>query len=366
MPMSPRERMRRGAGSLCRALVAGGLSATVSCSSSAMTAPAAVSQEVPEDAPQAEKSATPIAAVSPPQAVLSPAPGVTTVEMIGPGPSPGRATIFSVRMEGGALGFGDVQASLGGKQAALWASDVERRSITLLAPVSIEETRPQLSLRVMGVLDDGSPFELERTFPVLPVEYASSKLRVGRQFLRPSARQRRRAKREQAEVHEVLRRRSPAFPMKGPFLRPTETKETSPFGTRRVLNGKQKSRHLGWDLDGAVGDPVRATQGGQVVLAAEHFYSGGTVILDHGQGLFSLYFHLSAFDVKLGDRIPRGERIGRVGKSGRVTGPHLHFAVKIDDVYVDPRALLDLPWSEIVSPSEESAEREASSVREDR
>lgn len=304
--------------------------------------------------------------MSPAPTEPAPSPGVTTLEAVGPGPSPGRAAVFSLRIEGGSLAFGDVTASLAGKRAAVWASDVERRTLFLLAPVAIEEPRSQLSLRVLGVLDDGSPFELERIFPVVPLEYASSKLRVGRQFLRPSPRQRRRAKREQQQVHAVLRRRSPAIPMEGPFLRPTETQETSPFGTRRVLNGKQKSRHLGWDLDGDVGDPVRATQGGQVVLADEHFYSGGTVILDHGQGLFSLYFHLSAFEVKPGQTISRGATLGRVGKTGRVTGPHLHFSMKIDDVYVDPHALLDLPWSTLLGPAAGRIERDGASVREDR
>ncbi|MFZ9888284.1 MAG: M23 family metallopeptidase [Myxococcota bacterium] len=299
-------------------------------------------------------------------AVSAPLPGVTTLEPMGAGPSPGQAAVFSLRIDGGSVGFRGVQAMLSGKRAVVWARDVDRRTLILLVPVPIEEKRAVLSLLVTGTLDDGSPFELQRDVPVVPIEYPSSKLRVGRQFLRPGARDRRRAKREQKQVHDLLQRRSPTQTWAGPFQRPTQTPETSPFGTRRVLNGRQKSRHLGWDLDGDVGDLVAATQDGQVVLAAEHFYSGGTVIIDHGQGFFSLYFHLSAIDVAAGDRIPRGHTIGRVGKTGRVTGPHLHFALKIDDVSIDPTALLELPWSELIDAPGAIVEGDNASVGQHR
>jgi murein DD-endopeptidase MepM/ murein hydrolase activator NlpD len=142
----------------------------------------------------------------------------------------------------------------------------------------------------------------------------------------------------------MLSKHTEDLPWEGGFLHPTASAETAAFGTRRLLNGVQRSRHLGWDLDGKVGDPVHATQAGRVVVAARLFYSGGTVILDHGQGLFSLYFHLSALDVKKGQTVHRAQRVGRVGRSGRVTGPHLHFAFKLDGVYVDPERLLALPW----------------------
>jgi murein DD-endopeptidase MepM/ murein hydrolase activator NlpD len=122
------------------------------------------------------------------------------------------------------------------------------------------------------------------------------------------------------------------------------------YGTRRVFNGELKSRHYGLDLRGRVGTPVFSVLGGRVVLVAERFFSGGTVVVDHGGGLFSLYFHLSRWNVKVGDAVARGARIGAVGRSGRVTGPHLHLGVAVRaepgdgaaprGLFVDPEPIL--------------------------
>jgi murein DD-endopeptidase MepM/ murein hydrolase activator NlpD len=123
-------------------------------------------------------------------------------------------------------------------------------------------------------------------------------------------------------------------------LPPTAGGETSPFGTLRTYNKKKKSRHLGLDLDGDIGAPVFASNRGRVVLSSDRFYSGGTIVIDHGNGLFSMYFHLSKRMPKVGQLIERGEGIGAVGKSGQVTGPHLHFSIKMNGIYVDGAALL--------------------------
>lgn len=134
-----------------------------------------------------------------------------------------------------------------------------------------------------------------------------------------------------------------------PTLRP---RFTSVYGVRRVFNGQTKSRHYGLDLKGRVGDPVRAVFEGKVVLASDRYFSGGTVVLDHGGGLFSLYFHLSKRRVREGDLVRAGERIGAVGSSGRVTGPHLHLSIAVRaeplakdgpvrGLYVDPAPVLE-------------------------
>lgn len=131
---------------------------------------------------------------------------------------------------------------------------------------------------------------------------------------------------------------------RGTFHRPTETVETSPFGTLRTYNQRdKKNRHLGLDLDGKTGDPIQAIAAGRVALVQDRYYSGGTVVLDHGQGLVSMYFHMSAFDVEEGQLVEKGQLLGKVGKSGRVTGPHLHLSVKLDGIYTDPKSLLALP-----------------------
>ncbi len=132
---------------------------------------------------------------------------------------------------------------------------------------------------------------------------------------------------------------------------PLNAKLTSQFGTRRFLNGKPKSPHGGIDYKAKIGVPVRAAAQGRVVLAEELYYSGKIVIIDHGLSVFTLYMHLSEIDCLAGDQIVAGQVIGKSGRSGRVTGPHLHFGVKIAGIFVDPlrfvddsRHLLEIPW----------------------
>ncbi len=135
------------------------------------------------------------------------------------------------------------------------------------------------------------------------------------------------------------------------LVAPLNSKLTSQFGTRRFLNGKPKSPHGGIDYKAKIGVPVRAAAQGRVVLAEELYYSGRIVIIDHGLSVFTLYMHLSEIDCQSGDQVAAGQIIGKSGKSGRVTGPHLHFGVKVAGVFVDPlrfvddsRHLLEIPW----------------------
>ncbi|RLB73564.1 MAG: hypothetical protein DRH03_03070 [Deltaproteobacteria bacterium] len=132
---------------------------------------------------------------------------------------------------------------------------------------------------------------------------------------------------------------------------PLTSELTSTFGTRRFLNNKPKSPHGGVDYKAKIGVSIRAAAKGRVALSEELYYSGKIVIIDHGLSVFTLYMHLSEIDCQPGDSIVAGQIIGKSGKSGRVTGPHLHFGVKIAGVFVDPlrfvddsRHLLEIPW----------------------
>jgi len=184
--------------------------------------------------------------------------------------------------------------------------------------------------------------------------FEQSELRVSRRFTKkkPKALRRRIARESKAIAAIWARPPTPARRLGAPRS-PTQSETTSPFGVERVFNGKLQSRHYGLDLDGRTGDPVAAVLPGRVVMSAMRFYSGGTLVLDHGGGLFSLYFHLSRRRVKVGREVEAGQRIGDVGRSGRVTGPHLHLAVvvrarwlegpragKTRGLYVDPESLL--------------------------
>jgi murein DD-endopeptidase MepM/ murein hydrolase activator NlpD len=124
-----------------------------------------------------------------------------------------------------------------------------------------------------------------------------------------------------------------------PFTHPRDSRITSGFGGGREYNGQITSRHMGTDFAGAVGAPVRAANRGVVRIVDAFFYGGNVVYIDHGAGLSSAYLHLSEHLVSVGDTVTRGQQVGRVGATGRVTGPHLHLIVRYGSITVDPVSL---------------------------
>jgi murein DD-endopeptidase MepM/ murein hydrolase activator NlpD len=121
---------------------------------------------------------------------------------------------------------------------------------------------------------------------------------------------------------------------------PVEGPRSSSFGLERYFNGKLRNRHNGMDIAAPEGAPVLAAADGKVIDTGDYFFSGNMIILDHGQGMLSLYAHLQSIEIKQGDAVRAGQRIGAVGATGRVTGPHLHFSVYLNFVAVDPALLL--------------------------
>ncbi|HOX42837.1 MAG TPA: M23 family metallopeptidase [Myxococcota bacterium] len=185
-----------------------------------------------------------------------------------------------------------------------------------------------------------------------PVQVGAGKferqtIRVNPKYVSPPARERKRIRREAAEMARLWA--APPGPRlwRGGFLWPRKDVLGSGFGTRRLFNGRLASRHYGVDIDGRLGDPVAAIGAGTVVMAApDRYYSGGTLVVDHGLRLFSMYFHLSELLVEAGARVERGQILGKVGSSGRSTGPHLHLSVKLEGVTFDPHSLLALELEE--------------------
>lgn len=165
-------------------------------------------------------------------------------------------------------------------------------------------------------------------------DYESSELRVSRRFSKPPPP---RVNEERKAIARALRSPGDERLWSGRFAIPRMDEITSPFGTRRVFNDVLQSQHRGLDIDGRRGTPVVAANDGRVVLVADDFfYVGNAVFIHHGEQLYTMYFHLSEVAVREGARVRRGQRIGSVGKTGRVTGPHLHFSVKLRGFYIDP------------------------------
>jgi murein DD-endopeptidase MepM/ murein hydrolase activator NlpD len=152
-----------------------------------------------------------------------------------------------------------------------------------------------------------------------------------------------RIRREQQRIRKALANWDRQRPDSLRFLTPIDGPVSSPFGLRRFFNEQPRKPHSGLDLAAAEGAPIRAPAGGRISDTGDFFFNGNTVFVDHGQGLVTMYCHLSRIDVKPGQQVQAGEIIGAVGQTGRVTGPHLHWSVSLNDARVDPMLFLDQP-----------------------
>lgn len=200
------------------------------------------------------------------------------------------------------------------------------------------------SLRVSVFLARGGQVDtVPGAVAVRQAGYPREVLAVAPKFAKPDRAAAARIRRENARSRQVssASRDHPRL-WQGPFQLPRATRITSGFGAARVYNGEVRSRHMGTDFAGAVGTPVLAAGRGVVAMVADFYLAGKAVYIDHGQGLVTAYFHLSRAEVTEGDTVTSGQRLGAVGQSGRVTGPHLHWVARFGTISVDPMSLLTL------------------------
>ena len=141
---------------------------------------------------------------------------------------------------------------------------------------------------------------------------------------------------ELATQLKAYRSYSPGMPSNLLLDKPVNGPMSSRFGVRRFFNGEERNPHAGLDFAVPAGTPIKAPAAGRVILIGNYFFNGNTVFLDHGQGFISMFCHMSKVDVKLGDSVPRGAVVGRVGSTGRATGPHMHWNISLNDARIDP------------------------------
>jgi murein DD-endopeptidase MepM/ murein hydrolase activator NlpD len=242
-----------------------------------------------------------------------------------------------------------VEGTLAGQPLHFDPLDLGQYQAIAAIPVGARETIP---LVLTVTYEEGEPEHRFVRIPVAPAEFPVERLRVARQFTEePDSALRARIATEREATREVYRRSQDTPRIwSGDFVRPAAGPITSAFGTERVFNGELQSRHWGVDLDGDRGDPIVAANRGVVALVGDFYYSGNVAYVDHGEGLVTAYLHMSEVVISQGDTVESGQLIGRIGATGRVTGPHLHWVTRLGRVTIDPMSALALDLSSFGTP----------------
>lgn len=211
-----------------------------------------------------------------------------------------------------------------------------------LAGVSLETKPGQYPLKLEGVTSQGGKLSFDRTITISRAKYPSVAVKVAKKFTEPDPEQVKQIAADKSTKEDTFKHSEPERLWAGDFDPPVKAPISDVFGTGRTFNGKVQSRHQGLDYAVPSGTPVEAINSGTVLLAQPLYFEGNCVVLDHGQGLLSLYMHLSDITVKQGETVKTGQELGLSGGTGRATGPHLHIAVRWQGIYLDPATLMKL------------------------
>ena len=229
----------------------------------------------------------------------------------------------------------EFSAEWDGRQIPLWRETPGSPTLRALLGVDLEKPPGRYEWKLSWSAD-GKPIACTLPVTVRAGKFPTERLTVEKQFVQPDPEQQKRAEEDQKKMKAIYDTVTPEVLWKGKFVIPLKGVSTGGnFGRRRVLNGEARSPHAGVDFPAATGTPVYAAQSGKVVLAENLYYSGNTVVIDHGFGIFTLYAHLSEIGVHAGDPVEVSSEIGKVGATGRVPGPHLHWGLTIDHARVN-------------------------------
>ncbi|NVJ53647.1 MAG: M23 family metallopeptidase [Campylobacteraceae bacterium] len=216
-----------------------------------------------------------------------------------------------------------------------FAFSKEKDSYYALIPISYYKELKKYKIIISYIENE------KKVFKGIPIEvidgnYKSEVINVDSSKVVLNEKDKQRVSKEYEEAMKIYETTTSKLYIKEKFIYPLETKITSDFGKKRVYNGTLKSYHSGTDYRASVGTKIKASNDGKVVIAKNRFYAGNSIVIDHGNGIYSGYYHLSKMYYKEGDLIKKGDILGLSGSTGRVTGPHLHFSFRIHGVQVDP------------------------------
>lgn len=211
-----------------------------------------------------------------------------------------------------------------------------------MAGVPLNTAPAEYSLELDGVTASGGKVSFSRTESVSEAHYPSTALKVLPQYVEPPKETLVRIEQEQVLKKELFSETAPEDLWAGRFEPPAEAEVSGVFGSARVFNGIKRNQHTGIDFRVHTGTPIHAANAGKVILGRNLYFEGNCVAVDHGEGLMTVYLHLSEIKVKEGQTVARGEVLGLSGGTGRATAPHLHFAVRWQGSYLNPATLLQL------------------------
>ena len=230
------------------------------------------------------------------------------------------------------VGFWQESPAVPGQKPEVWKG---------ILGVDLEKPVGAYELTVFATGQGGDAVGCGAKVAVALGRFPTERLKVENQFVEPNPEQEQRAKEERERMGKILATVTPARLWRGGFRLPLDNVTTGGnFGRRRVLNGQPRSPHSGVDFPAPKGTPVHATQAGRIALAEPLFFSGNTVVLDHGLGMYTFYGHLSAISVRAGEEVEAGTVLGEVGATGRVTGPHLHWGLWVNQDRVNGMELV--------------------------
>jgi murein DD-endopeptidase MepM/ murein hydrolase activator NlpD len=257
---------------------------------------------------------------------------------------PGEAILIRLTSE---RRIASIEAQLTGRKV-MFFPEKSGKSWVALAGIDLDVTPKEHPLTYRLHYSDGSESAGKYPVVVRDKKYPVERVTVAKKFVDLSKEDLKRVAKEKKMLSSLYGVQSQETSWEQGFTVPVDVQRGSRFGLRRIFNGEPRSPHSGADLKAGAGTPVHAPDGGRTVFAGNLFFSGNTVILDHGGGLYTLYAHLSDFATRAGDTVKKGQVIGHVGATGRVTGPHLHWGAKLNGARVDPFSLVTLPLPEPV------------------
>src|ERR1700730_4099047 len=262
-------------------------------------------------------------------------------------PDPAQGSLLLLELRSASQPISEIKATWDNREIPFWQESKpnEKSSDVWRAFLGVDlELKPEnYQLTLTAKIETAEPISCSATIDVKEGKFATESLKVAPNFVEPNPEQLARAEAERQRLRAIFATITPERLWDGSFHYPlTGVTTGGNFGKRRILNGKANSPHGGVDFPAPAGTPVYAAQRGRVVLAEPLYFSGNTVIVDHGLGLYTLYAHFESIAVQTGDLVDTGALLGKVGATGRVTGPHLHWGVTVNRARANPLQLISL------------------------